>query len=138
MVLLNLSASFTVVAETEEPRPVTHFLIDASGSMKEEIPRAKQVIAARSELLGSSDWKAFTYFGGKSEFNDHPVGCQDEVVVSSPVPRDADNLDFPRLGGSQDKTSIGQGLIAVLENLSANSSIVLITDGSEECNSDFL
>ena len=125
-------------AEEDDLGPVTYFLIDASGSMKEEVPRAKEILAARMALLADQNRKSITYFGGKSPLTDQPIRCEDKVLVSDAVPRDAAIPDFPTLGDKEDKTSIGQGLTAVLEQTAGNSLIVLLTDGSEECNSDFL
>ncbi|WP_291075526.1 vWA domain-containing protein [Hyphomonas sp.] len=127
-----------VYAELKDSQPVVYFLVDASGSMKDEIPDAVRILNARSALLDARSQKSITFFGGKPDELDRAVRCDDPVEVQGPFPSTETTPQFPALGGSDDKTSIGQGLAAVLELAGPNGIVVLITDGSEECNSDFL
>jgi hypothetical protein len=126
-------------AESTPPPPdnITYFLVDASGSMKEEVEEASKKLAAKVTLLDAGSWKSVTFFGGKSPSSDHPVGCDDEITVSMATSPETSVPTFPTLGGYDDKTAIGKGLEAVLLAGGKKASVVLITDGAEECDTDF-
>ena len=139
-----LTSCICHIARAEPPPPpeggtANHYLlIDASGSMKDAIGDVQRKLEAVVELLDETDQMSISFFGQKPSKIDHSVGCNDELPVADLIPVDSQIPDFPELGGPNDRTSIGKALEAALSTGGDGANVVLITDGIEECNSDFV
>ncbi|MHA7901288.1 MAG: hypothetical protein ACX94B_15605 [Henriciella sp.] len=106
--------------------------------MEDEVERAVEILDARTELIDDGHRKSITFFGGRPLSDEEIVGCDYPVTISDDLSPRSPNPEYPQLGSSTDKTSIGQALEAVMVENPNPAAIVLITDGTEECNSDFL
>lgn len=139
-----LTSCMCHIAHAEPPLPpegatANHYLlIDASGSMKDAIGDARRKLEAVVELLDETDQMSISFFGQKPSTFAGSVGCNDELPVAGLIPVASQIPDFPELGGPNDRTSIGKALEAALRTGGEGTNIVLITDGIEECNSNFL
>lgn len=117
---------------------VIHFLVDASGSMKgnNQIDAMDQ-LRGRLASITRGDPISVTYFGvgppGSAELD----LCAEPIAITSSQPRGTLLAPFPELGGPNDKTAIGSALASVLAT-DATAHIILITDGVEECDYDFV
>lgn len=124
-------------ALADDPEPSVHILVDASGSMKEfETERVAYLVAAIG-MIESDEWASITFFGGNPN-TEAALSCDSDLVIEAARPDWPIAPNFPDLGRGQDKTAIGNAIVSVLEQKGKDSSIVLITDGDEECDADFL
>lgn len=115
-----------------------YFLVDASGTMEPAQQEAETKLEAAFELLESGTKVSVTFFGGKLTNLDAPTTCDDAVVIAEAKRKEDGIPDFPDLGSWRGETSIGKALHAALKHGRADANIVVITDGVEECNSDFV
>lgn len=136
--VFSLSAYSQPLDDGGDKQRTVYFLIDASGSMKGHLGEVEKKLDAKIILLDNGWMKSVTYFGFRSKSKDVPVRCEDEVELSGATDQSLDVPPFPKLGGIQDKTSIGKALDSVLEIADREDRVVLITDGVDECSSGFL
>lgn len=141
---LVLTSCLCQIAPAEPPprseRATTnhYLLVDASGSMKDAIGDAQRKLGAVVELLNPADHMSVSFFGQRPTTRDSALGCDHEVSVADLTPVKSEIPDFPELGGPNDKTSIGKALEAALIEGGEDAHVVLITDGIEECESNFV
>lgn len=129
-----------IATAQEDPDVDVFFLVDASGTMAsaQRQSEAESKLTAAFELLDRGTQVSVTFFGGTLDESGDSVTCDDPIEVSRPKPKEDGVPLFPRLGGDDGKTSIGNALLAALRHGEIEAKITLITDGIEECNSDFL
>jgi hypothetical protein len=135
---VGLTSQSEVPANGSTPKTDVYFLVDASGTMQDEKAEATQKLNAMITLLEPAATVSMTYFGRPQARNSDPVTCADDVPIELPALAELTELEFPALGRTTDKTSIGKALYAALNKGGADAYVVLITDGVEECNSDFV
>ena len=126
-------------AQTEpvDAKSVVYFLVDASGSMKDEVAEARSKLDAKLTLLNVDSAASVTFFGGQPSSTGQSVRCEDEIVLAAPQTPQMAPRNFPPLGGPNDKTAIGKGIDTVISEGGETASIVLISDGIEECGANF-
>ncbi|MEL6243981.1 MAG: hypothetical protein AAFQ85_01360 [Pseudomonadota bacterium] len=117
--------------------PKVHFIVDASGSMRAHEDETERKINARSLLTPAGYRKQIRFFGGKVASGNEVPGCRTDVVIEPPKSIDSGTWAFTLYGGPASKTSIGGALEIALRQASDDDIIVLVTDGAEECGSDF-
>lgn len=120
------------------PNVDVYILIDASGTMKSAEQKAISRLEAAFELLDPKTLVSVTFFGGKLEDSGGSSTCDDTVFISASNPKEDGIPRFPNLGGREGETSIGNAILAALRHGGDEARIVVITDGIEECSSDFV
>ncbi len=123
--------------EQSSPTKSTFFLVDASGTMKEWRDDALSMLNARKTLLHPQTQISVSFFGQLPEFQNEVVDCDDPVKVTDLGPNSNEITFFPQVGRDEDTTAIGQALLAALGAAGEYAHVVLITDGNDECASDF-
>lgn len=123
------------VATPYDTIPV-YFLVDASGSMLgQNMTDAQLLLSALS--LPQDQPISVTYFGGKPA-NLGADLCFEALDVPPPTRRGENFLPQPpELGGRDDKTAITNALNTILGKVVGPAKFVLITDGNEDCDSNF-
>lgn len=129
-----------VASARSNPEVDVYILVDASGSMKSGLrkPEAESKLAAAFELFDRDAQVSVTFFGGALEESGVSATCDDTIVAKDPKPKGDGVPSFPQLGGGDGETSLGNALLAALQHGGADANIILITDGVEECDSDFV
>lgn len=131
--------SWSQANQSDPPDPVdVYILVDASGTMRDHQPKALKKAEAVFQLLDPGNRVSVTYFGAKRLDSDQPVTCADEVTLGEPTFARDGVPSFPEPGGLNGRTSIGNALAAAFRHGGPNAKLVLITDGIEECGSDFV
>lgn len=119
-----------------QPDPV-YFVVDASGSMKANNQSDAEALL-RELSLPDDRPISITYFGAKPSEAGADL-CTEHLEPPKATLRGADfNPHLPTLGGDGDKTAIGNALESVLRSRDGQGKFVLITDGLEECRTDYL
>lgn len=131
-VIIGALAIFLAPIAFAQPKP-TYFLVDVSGSMKDGHRKEAEELLKREV----SSLVSITYFGGKPTSAERPGACGEGTSVSPPAPPGAILPPLPELGGGDGSTGIGTALRAALAAAHEDATIVLITDGKEECLADF-
>ena len=98
---------------------------------------ALSILSAKQKLLRSDAQISVSFFGQRPENPDEIVDCEAPVPISDLEPISDELFSFPELGRDQDTTAIGQALLAALNAAGEHGHVVLITDGNDECASDF-
>lgn len=130
------SQSTDKAVPAKENTPI-YFLVDASGTMREWRDDAVSKLNAKKTLLNPDTQVSVSFFGQSPSLPNEVVDCDDPVQISDLGPQSGKMMSFPKLGRDEDKTAIGQALIAALGAAGDSAHIVLITDGNDECGSDF-
>lgn len=127
-------------SETEESshKRSVYFLIDASGTMRDWRDDAIATLNAKKTLLPPDTQTSVSFFGQEPLSPEEVVDCDDVIQISPLGPRTNATTSFPKLGRDQDTTAIGQALLAALLAGGDDAHVVLITDGNDECASDFV
>lgn len=126
-----------LISETVDNGQIVYVLVDASGSMEEHKEDAEVVLTAVVDLLHPQGWASITFFGGDPG-TESAFTCDSETIVEPARPQWTSAPDFPVLGRGEDKTAIGNAILAVLQESGGVATIIVITDGDEECDANFL
>jgi hypothetical protein len=136
LTLLGISASAQQPPSSNQPTSPIYFVVDASGSMKGDNQKEAEDLL-RGLSLPSNQLVSVTYFGGKPNAQGADL-CVEEIAPPTPELRGVDfSPKFPELGGSEDKTAIANAMDSVLRAVGDNAKLILITDGIEECDTNF-
>ena len=130
--------STIALAEQSENQKTVLFLVDASGTMQNHLPEAVKKIKAKAALLPKDAAKEIVFFDDALSFTEASKGCISDRTLQAPVRLNEEEVKFPALGGDGTITSIGAAIENSLQTMQPPQHIVLITDGRDECDSDFL
>lgn len=132
-------------ASAPEEAAITYFVVDVSGSVSrfgsdndDPLQLVKSILAEEFNSLPDESWKSVTFFGRNPESYELYEGCDEPIILGPDLRPEVGVPAFPRQGSHKQSTAIGKALEVVLRNAKRNSSIVLISDGQEECGSDFV
>lgn len=135
VLVLALVALLAPFANAQE-KPI-YFVVDASGSMAGENKRdAEDLLAGLS--LPRDQLVSVTFFGSRPAVAGIDL-CNEVLDIPVPSRRGSDfPPSFPELGTQVDETAIRNALDNVLASINGPAKVILITDGKEDCNTDFL
>jgi len=129
------SASAQQASQTSTGEPV-YFVVDASGSMSGDNKKEAEDLL-RGFSLPRGQLISVSYFGSKPNVKGADL-CKEKINPPEPTQRRPEFLpNFPELGGSEDKTAIGNAVDSVLQSVKGKAKVILITDGFEECIADY-
>jgi len=139
ILVVTLAAAPALSQDTAASR--TMLILDGSGSMWGQIDgRAKIEIARDSIDRMLADWPEDTALGLMAYGHRREGDCQDIEVLADPAPLDRAGLGALMEGISpRGKTPIGAAVRAARDSLGAGgaaSSVVVVTDGLENCGAD--
>ncbi|WP_084860414.1 vWA domain-containing protein [Salibaculum halophilum] len=143
--LVRLTAAVTLAATPaaaqESGAPSTMLILDGSGSMWGQIDGQAKIGIARGSIDRMlSDWPEDRALGLMAYGHRREGDCDDIEVLAAPAPLDRDTLGSLMDGISpRGKTPIGAAVRAARDSLGANdagASVVVVTDGLENCGAD--
>lgn len=127
---------FRAPSQAAPEQDKTYFLVDASLSVVEELDESKTTLKVALQTL-EHDQSGMIVFFGHDSGREVSFSCADDVQLTDPVLGAPGSTQYPKLGKPDDRTSIGKAIQALLQEIDERSKVTLITDGAEECDSDF-
>lgn len=126
------------------PAEMTYYVVDVSGSMRprdgsDPLLEARAILESEIGAMTKGQWAAVAFFGLSSDGSKVGEPCSMTELSALYAFQGVESIpNFPPLGGSEINTSIGAALESILSQASDTAKVVLITDGGEECDSDFV